>query len=365
MTSPNPRPGVLDVAPYVGGESTLPGFARVIKLASNEGALGPSPKALAASHGAAMDLARYPDGDSFALREAIGKHFDLNPARIACGAGSDELIAILSRAYAGVGDEVLYSQYGFLMYAITATGLGAKPIAAPETDLTADVDALLSKVTDKTRLVFLANPNNPTGTYLPFSEVRRLQRGLPKDVVLVLDGAYAEYMVADDYSAGIELVDEAENVVMTRTFSKIFALGGLRLGWCYGPPAIISIINRLRGPFNVTTTAHTAGIAALEDKAFVAKVREHTITWREWTRDRLLELGLTVPPSVANFLLVRFGSQARADAADAFLRGRGIIVRKIGSYGLADSLRVSIGTEEEMRLVVDAMAAFVDQTVPA
>jgi histidinol-phosphate aminotransferase len=365
MTSPLPRPGVLDVAPYVGGESTLPGVSRVIKLASNEGALGPSPLALAASHGTSHDLCLYPDGSAFTLREAVGRYFDLNPARIACGAGSDELISILCRAYAGAGDEVLYSQYGFLMYAITATGLGAKPVAAPETNLTADVDALLAKVTDRPRILFLANPNNPTGTYLPFSEVRRLHRGLPKNVLLVIDAAYAEYMVADDYRAGVELVDEAENVVMTRTFSKIFALGGLRLGWCYGPPAIIGVINRLRGPFNVTTTAQAAGVASLEDAGHVEMVRSHTIQWREWTRDRLIELGLTVPESVANFLLVRYGSTSEADAADAFFRSRGIIVRKIASYGLADSLRVTIGTEEEMRLVVDAMAAFVGQRVGA
>jgi histidinol-phosphate aminotransferase len=359
MSSPLPRPGVLDVAAYVGGESSLPDVNRVIKLASNEGALGPSPKALAASQGKAQDVCRYPDGASLALRQAIGKRFGLNPARIVCGAGSDELLAILCRGYAGTGDEVLYSQYGFLMYAITATGLGAKPVAAPEANLTADVDALLAHVSEKTRIVFLANPNNPTGTYLPFDEIRRLHKGLPDRIVLVIDAAYAEYMTADDYRPGIELVDEAENVAMTRTFSKIFALGGLRLGWCYGPPAIIDVINRLRGPFNVTTTAHAAGIAALEDDGFVQRVREHTLRWRQWTRDRLLALGLDVPESVTNFLLVRFGEAARADAADEYLRSRGLIIRRMGSYGLPDSHRVTIGTEEEMRLYIDAMAAFV------
>lgn len=355
MSSPAPRPGVLNISPYIGGESAIPGVTRVIKLASNEGALGPSPKAVAASRGTADTLCRYPDGACTELRAAIGAAHRLDPERIVCGSGSDELIAILARAYIGPGDELLYSRHGFLMYAIAAIGLGATPVTAPEKNLTADVDALLAKVTERTRAVFLANPNNPTGTYLPFSEIRRLHAGLPKEVLLVLDAAYAEYMTAKDYQAGIELVDAAENVVMLRTFSKIYALGGLRLGWAYGPPAIIDVINRVRGPFNVNTTAQRVGLAALEDQEHVAMVLRHTITWREWTTQALRGLGLTVPDSHGNFVLARFASAAAADAADAFLRSRGIIVRKIGGYGLAESLRITIGTEEEMRLLVDAL----------
>jgi histidinol-phosphate aminotransferase len=361
MTCPTPRPGVLDVSPYVGGESTLPGVTRVIKLASNEGALGPSPKAVAAAAGSADSICRYPDGDAAQLRQALAAHHGLDPARITCGAGSDELLAVISRAYLGPGDEMLYSRHGFLMYAIVATGLGAKPVAAPENNLTVDVDALLAKVTDRTRVVFIANPNNPTGTYLPFSEVRRLHAGLPKSVLLVLDAAYAEYMTATDYRAGIELVDESENVVMTRTFSKLYALGGLRLGWCYGPRGIIDALNRVRGPFNVTTPAMMAGIAAMTDGAFADKVRDHTIRWRQWTTESLRRLGLEVPHSVANFILARFADGAEANAADQFLRKHGLIARKIGGYGLPESLRITIGTEEEMRILVGVLGDFVKQ----
>ncbi len=353
-----PRPGVLDISPYIGGESVIPGVTRIIKLASNEGALGPSPQAVAASHGDADGLCRYPDGACSNLREAIGAHHGLDPTRITCGGGSDELISILARAYVGAGDELLYSQYGFLMYAIAATGLGAKPVTAPEKSLTADVHALLAKVTDRTRAVFLANPNNPTGTYLAFDEVRRLHAGLPGNVLLVLDAAYAEYMTADDYRAGVELVDSAENVVMTRTFSKIYALGGLRLGWCYGPTAVIDVVNRLRGPFNVTTPAQMAGLAALADQAHVDKVRSHTLRWRDWTTEALRGQGLDVPDSVGNFILARFASPAEADGADAFLRKNGVIVRKMGGYGLAESLRITIGTEEEMRLLAELLGDY-------
>ncbi len=365
MNTPSPRPGVLKVSPYIGGESSIPGVSRIIKLASNEGALGPSPKAIDASRGTADGLCRYPDGSCAELRERIGKLHGLDPQRIACGSGSDELLAIIGRGYVGAGDEVLASQYGFLMYAILATALGATPVFAPEKNLTADVDALLARVTPKTRVVFLANPNNPTGTYLPFSEIRRLHASLPADVLLVLDAAYAEYMTADDYRAGVELVDEARNVVMTRTFSKIYALGGLRLGWCYGPPEVIDVINRVRGPFNVTTPAQQAAIAAMDDQPFVDKVRDHTARWRDWTTKALRNLGLTVPDSVGNFVLARFSSAAEADAADAALRRRGIIVRKMAGYGLGESLRITIGTEEEMRLLVDGVAAHLAERVPA
>jgi histidinol-phosphate aminotransferase len=361
MRSLTPRPGIFSVSPYVGGESALSGVSRVIKLASNEGALGPSPKAIDAAHGSPESLCRYPDGAATALRQALGRHFGIDPDRIACGAGSDELLAILCRAYVGPGDEVLYSRHGFLMYAIVATGLGATPVAAPERDLTADVDALLARVTERTRAVFIANPNNPTGTYLPFREIRRLHAGLPADVLLVLDAAYAEYMVAADYHAGIELVDAADNVVMTRTFSKIHALGGLRLGWCYASRGIIDVVNRVRGPFNVTTTAQLAGVAALGDQAFVEAVRDHTIRWRTWTTEALRGFGLRVPDSFGNFILARFADAAEADAADAYLRDRGLIVRKMGGYGLAESLRITIGTEEEMRLLVDVLGAFVGE----
>src|SRR5438874_9618173 len=264
-TAPVPGPGIFDIAPYIGGESKAEGVARPIRLASNESALGPSPKAVAAYKALADDMHRYPDGGAAGLRAALGRHHGLDPARIVCGAGSDELIALLQRGYAGPGAEVLYSRHGFLMYPIGALAVGATPIAVPERDLTADVDGILARVTERTRIVFIANPNNPTGTYLSADEMARLHAGLPPHVVLAIDAAYAEFVNRNDYDAGTALVDRAENVVMLRTFSKIYALAGLRLGWAYCPPAIADVLNRVRGPFNVAAPALAAGIAAVED----------------------------------------------------------------------------------------------------
>ncbi|MCW2243968.1 histidinol-phosphate transaminase [Azospirillum canadense] len=360
MTQPNgpvPRPGILDIAPYVGGE-----HAGHIRLASNEGALGPSPKAVEAYQRAAAELHRYPDGGSAALRKAIAARYGLDAERIVCGAGSDELISLLIRAYAGPGDEVLYSQHGFLMYPIGAKSVGATPVQAPETNLTTDVDALLAHVTPRTKLVFVANPNNPTGTYITAEEMARLHAGLPSNVVLVIDAAYAEYMNHNDYSAGQDLVDRFPNVVMARTFSKIFALGSLRLGWAYCPAGIADVLNRLRGPFNVSAAAQAAGVAAIEDTAFVERSRAHNTQWREWFAGEVTALGLTIHPSVTNFILVDFAGQKPgkddAEAARQFLKGRGILVRQMPSYGLPSCLRVSIGTEAEMREVVTALKDF-------
>ena len=360
MSSLAVRPGIMEIAPYVGGESDVAGNAPVIKLASNEGALGPSPKAVAAYRDAAASLHRYPDGAAAELRHALGGHHGLDPARIVCGAGSDDLIALLCRAYAGPGDEVLHSEHGFLMYPIAARTVGARPVAAPETELTADVDALLGRVTAKTRIVFLANPNNPTGTYLSAAEVARLGAGLPASVLLVIDAAYAEYVTRDDYAPGSELVDGGDNVVMTRTFSKIYALGGVRLGWAYCPQNVADALERVRNPFNVSAPAQAAGLAALADVAFVERSRRHNDTWLAWFGERLRGLGLEVPPSIGNFVLVRFPSRPGrdAEAADAFLKRRGIITRRMAAYGLADSLRITIGVEDEMRAVAESLSEF-------
>ncbi|MTJ81144.1 MAG: histidinol-phosphate transaminase [Telmatospirillum sp.] len=358
MAAPKPRPGILDISPYVGGRSTLAGMDRVIKLSSNEGALGPSPRAIAAYQAVAAEMHRYPDGHAEALRHALAGQMGLDAGRIVCGAGSDELLQLLVRGYAGPGDEVLYSRYGFLVYPIAARASGATPVVADEDDLTASVDNLLAAVTPRTKIVFLANPNNPTGTYLPESEVRRLRDGLPGDVLLVLDAAYAEFVDRNDYSAGAELVEVSDNVVMTRTFSKIYAMGGLRLGWAYCPAAIADVLNRIRGPFNVSSAALAAGQAAVEDVAYLDVVRRHNAYWRDWFTGQVQALGLTAIPSVANFVLIRFPDQARASAADAWLRGRGIIVRPVASYGLADCLRVSIGRDTEMQALVEALAGF-------
>lgn len=361
MSAPLPRPGILDIDPYIGGESTIAGVNRIIKLASNESALGPSPKAVEALAAAATSVHRYPDGGCTALREALAQHHGIDAARIVCGAGSDELITLLCRAYLGPGDEMLYTEHGFLMYAIAARGVGATPVDAPETQLTADVDALLERVSERTRVVFLANPNNPTGSYLGAAELLRLRAELPAAVLLVLDLAYAEYIEKDDYADGFALVDSGENVVVTRTFSKIYGLGGVRLGWAYCPAAVADALNRLRNPFNVSSLAQVAGLAALADQSFVARAKSHNARWREWTAVSLRRLGLAVPESFGNFILVRFPGEAGRDAtaADAFLRSRGIIARRMAAYRLPDALRITIGREEEMHEAVAALSDFV------
>jgi histidinol-phosphate aminotransferase len=356
---PIPRPGIMNISPYVGGEAKIEGVSRVIRLASNESALGPSPRAIAAYNAAAADMFRYPDGNSTELREALGRLNGLDPARIVCGAGSDELISLLIRGYAGQGDEVLYSRHGFLIYPIDALAAGATPVNAPEKDLTFDVDAILAKVTPRTRLVIIANPNNPTGTYISRDEVKRLHAGLPPTVMLLIDAAYAEFVQRNDYEPGIELVDAAENVVMTRTFSKIYAMGGMRLGWSYSSPRVADVLNRIRGPFNVTSAAQAAGVAALEDVASVDRAREHNGVWRPWLERELRALDLELSASVANFVLVHFPAPMSPSGAWDFLHSRAILTRKVAAYGLPEWLRITIGTEDEMRAVAAAVGDYV------
>jgi histidinol-phosphate aminotransferase len=359
-TGPVPRPGILDIAPYVGGEAKIAGVERPIRLASNESALGPSAAAVAAYRAVAAEIHRYPDGNAETLRDVLGRRHALDPARIVCGAGSDELIALLLRCYAGPGDEVLYTRHGFLIYPIGALAVGATPVAAPERALTTDVDALLERVTPRTRAVFIANPTNPTGTYLGAAEMSRLHAALPASVLLVIDSAYAEFVNRNDYEAGAALVDRADNVVMLRTFSKIYALAGLRLGWAYCPAAIVDVLNRVRGPFNVSAPALAAGIAAVEDVAARERARAHNDAWLPWFSDRLAVLGLPLTPSVANFVLPRFpeGPGKNADAAFGFLQSRGILTRKMKAYGLPQHLRITIGTGAEMEKVAAVVGEF-------
>ena len=360
LERPQPRPGVLKIQAYVPGKSTAPGMDKVYKLSSNETPLGPSPNAIAAYKAVADHLEDYPDGGATALREAIGKAYGLDPARIVCGTGSDELLNLLAHAYLGPGDEAIHTTHGFLVYPIATLGSGAMPVVAPEKDHTADVDAILAKVTERTKIVFLANPNNPTGTYVPFDEVKRLRSGLPPHVLLVLDAAYSDYVSRNDYELGLELVATTENTVMTHTFSKIHGLAALRIGWMFGPANIIDAVNRIRGPFNVSTPAMLAAVAAIEDTAHVQMSKAFTEQWRNWITEGVAKLGLKVTPSVANFVLIHFPQEKGKTStdADAFLTKRGLVLRALNNYGLPHALRMTIGTEEANRLVVEALRDF-------
>lgn len=358
---PQPKPGILDIEAYVPGESKLPSGIKPAKLSSNETPLGPSPAAIAAYKAAAGALERYPDGQATLLRQAIAHRYGLDAGRIVCGSGSDELLSLLAHAYLGPGDEAIYTEHGFLVYRIAILANGASPVVAPERDLTTDVDAILARVSERTRMVFLANPNNPTGTYIAIDEVRRLRAHLRSDILLVLDGAYAEYVSRNDYEAGLELVATTANTVMTRTFSKIYGLAALRIGWAYCPPEVADVLNRIRGPFNLSTAAIAAGAAAMADTAHVAAAAAHNERWLPWLEAEIGRLGLVVTPSVANFLLIRFPREAGRTAldADAFLKSKGLILRMVASYGLGDCLRLTVGTEDENRRVVAALAEFV------
>ena len=359
-TRPVPRPGVLAIEAYVPGKSGAPGHARVHKLSSNETPLGPSPAAVEALRAEVPRLEVYPDGTALRLRTAIAARYGLDPARIVCGAGSDELLSLLALAYVGPGDEGIYCAHGFLVYRIAILAAGGTPVVAPETDLTANVDAILAAVTPRTRIVYLANPNNPTGTYVPFDEVRRLQAGLPPQVLLVLDGAYAEYVRANDYAAGLDLALETSNVVMTRTFSKIHGLAAQRIGWLVGPEGVVDALNRIRGPFNVSGGGIAAGAAAIRDEAHVAAAIAHNDEWLPWLASAVAAMGLTATPSVGNFLLVHFPDAPGRTAADAdaHLTARGVIVRRVAAYGLPHALRVTVGTAEANRAFVAALADF-------
>jgi len=349
MTGPEPHSWVNKLDVYVGGKSKVAGVDHVIKLSSNESPFGPSQKAVDAYIKAADSLRRYPDGASLDLREAIGAAHGLDPEQIICGLGSDEILKMACRAYAGPGDEVLYSRYGFMMYPIAARAVGATPVEAPDKDFVADVDAILARVTDRTKIIFLANPNNPTGTYMPRAEVERLVQGLPETVLLVLDAAYAEYVTRADYEAGDKLVDAYPNVIMTRTFSKLYGLAALRLGWGYSTPEIISVLNRMRDPFNVTTAAQVAGAAALADHGFVEQALAHNNHWLPLLTERLEDLGLEVVPSVTNFVLVRFPEKhgITAEGANNHLTANGVILRWLPGQGLGDCLRMTVGLDEE------------------
>jgi histidinol-phosphate aminotransferase len=357
---PRPKKGVMEIDAYVPGKHGAPGALKIYKLSSNETPLGPSPKAVAAFQAASAQLEIYPDGQAQALREAIGEVHGLNTANIICGNGSDELLALIAHVYLGAGDEAIITEHGFLLYKIQIQAAGATPVTVKERDARADVDAILAAVSARTKVVFIANPNNPTGTYLPFEEVKRLQQGLRGDILLVLDAAYGEYVTRNDYEAGIEMVSSNGNVVMTRTFSKIYGLAGARIGWMYAPLPVIEAVNRVRGPFNLSTAAIAAGAAAVRDRAHIAKAKEHNSVWLDFLTGEITKLGLRVTPSVGNFLLVHFPNDPKesAKSADEFLTRRGLILRAVGAYGFPNALRLTVGSEEANRLVVAALAEF-------
>ncbi|MEO1536506.1 MAG: histidinol-phosphate transaminase [Pseudomonadota bacterium] len=353
-----PKPGVDRIKLYVGGESHLQGRDDVLKLSSNENPLGFPEAARAALTEAAVALHRYPSSDHAKLRAAIGEVHDLDPDRIICGAGSDEIIAFLCNAYGGAGTEVIHSAHGFAMHKISALAAGSDPVEVAERDRVVDVDGILGAVTEKTRLVFIANPANPTGTMLGDNEITRLADGLPEDVILVLDGAYVEYV--DGHDGGVALIDQRPNVVMTRTFSKIYGLGGLRIGWGYGPREIIDNLNRVRGPFNVSDLQLAAAEAAVRDQNWVTKCRNENARERARLTRALTELGLSVDKSDANFVLARFVDAAAASTCEASLRDDGILVRKVGSYGLPEALRITVGSPSDNDRVIASLTRFRD-----
>jgi len=357
MTAPiRPQPGIMDIALYQGGASAIAGHAQPLKLSSNENPFGPSPRAVTAMTAALPTMHRYPSTDHASLRGAIAGVHGLDADRIICGVGSDEVLALLAQAYAGPGDAVLYTEHGFSLYRVFALAAGATPVVAPEVDRQVDVDALLACVTPATRLVYLTNPCNPAGTMIGLDAITRLADGLPADCLLVIDGAYAEY--ADGYDGGASLVDARQNVVMTRTFSKIYGLGGLRVGWGYGPQHVIDVLNRLRGPFNLSNVALAGAEAAMKDREFVQTCAQSNATQRVRLQGGLRQLGIACDDSHANFVLARFADEAEAIAADAHLKEQGIIVRLVKGYGFAEGLRITVGRPDDVTRVLDVLAEF-------
>tara|TARA_R100000322_G_scaffold166841_2_gene133916 strand:- start:4866 stop:5969 length:1104 start_codon:yes stop_codon:yes gene_type:complete len=353
---PKPQPGIMDIRLYESGASKVDGIDNVVKLSSNENPLGPSEKATEAYVRAGHSLNRYPNTDHQSLRFAIGEVHGLDPERIICGVGSDEIINFICQAYAGPRDEVIYTEHGFSMYKISARAAGATPVEVPERERVVDVDAILRAVTGKTKVVFIANPANPTGTMVGQKELARLARELPGNVVLVLDGAYAEYV--EGFDGGASLVDRHPNVVMTRTFSKIYGLGGLRIGWGYAQREVVDVLNRIRGPFNLSTTQLAVAEAAVRDRAHVEKCRTENARLRAWMAEALAEHGVPSDTSCANFVLARFTDENEAEAVDNYLKANGIIVRRVSGYKLPHCLRITVGDEPSCRRVAHLIGAF-------
>ena len=361
--TPQPKDWIMDIAAYIPGKAGSEDGKKLIKLSANENPLGCSPDAAEAIKDASASVDRYPDGGSGILRAALGAKYDLDPARIICGTGSDDVLQLVANVYTGPGDEIIYVRYGFAVYEIAARRYGGTPVVADDRDYGTDVDAILARVTDKTKLVYLANPNNPTGTLSGAEEIKRLHDALPGNVVLVLDGAYAEYLEAEEDDGALELARTASNVLVTRTFSKIYGLAAERIGWGYASAEIIDAMNRIRQPFNVTTAGQQAAVAALADEGFVEKSRTHNRQWRSWLTAEIEALGnhgLRAIPSHTNFLLVLFEGAVSAEEANKGLMDKGYVVRWLPGQGLANGLRITIGTEEETRGFVEALRAILE-----
>lgn len=349
---PTPQPGVLKIDKYIPGRSKAASGITTVKLSSNESPLGASPKVMAAYGEMADQLSIYPEGSSALLREALGQVHGLDADRIVIGVGSGELLQMLAQVYLGDGDEAVMNEYGFLLYPIVTKAAGATPVTAKASDYCADVDAILAAVTPRTKIVFLDNPNNPTGTYLSEAELVRLHKGLRGDILLVIDGAYAEYVTAGDYVSGSALATAHANVVMVRTFSKI-GLAAARVGWLYGPEHVVDALNRIRGPFNINVGAQAAGVAAVRDEEFTTELVAHNAQWREWLSVELASNQIRVLPSQTNFILVLFPetSGLTAGAANEALLAKGLVVREMSEYGMPNGLRISIGSGDAMRAV--------------
>jgi len=357
----SPKPGVMDIEAYVPGRSDAAGAPRVYKLSSNESPFGPSPKAIAAYEAAEPVLGIYPEGSARILREAIAAHYGLAADRIVCGNGSDEILTLLANCYLRPKEEVLFSAHAFSLYKIVTLANSGVPVEVATPDLNLDVDDVIARVSEKTRIVYIANPNNPTASYVSVSEMRRLHRALPESALLVIDAAYSEYVRRNDYEAGIELVSTSSNVVMTRTFSKVYGLAGIRVGWAYCPKHVADVLHRVRAPFNVNIAAQRAAVAALGDLAHIENALRHNETWRTRLIEEIRALGLRVDDSVANFVLIHFPDTPgrRAADADRFLMARGIIMRGCGSYDLPQCLRLTVGSEEANRAAIGALRDFV------
>ena len=360
MTRITAQPGIMDIALYQGGRSHLAGVKDVLKLSSNENPLGAPPAAVEALTQAALGMHLYPSTDHESLRAAIGEVWGLEPARLICGVGSDEVLQFVSQAFSGPGDEIIYTEHGFSMYPILANMAGARPICVPETERVVDVDVILNAVTERTRIVFLANPANPTGTMLADGELERLADALPDHVILVIDGAYAEFVAG--YDGGISLARARSNVLVTRTFSKIYGLGGLRVGWGYGAPALIDVMTRIRQPFNLSVVQLAAAEAAVRDTAWVKDCAELNIEQRARLTGALRQLGLACDDSHANFVLARADDVAEADAAEAALNADGILIRRVAGYGFPTGLRITVGNAEQTGRVIAALTRWREGT---